>query len=68
MNAPQRMLEKIVLKTVELNPKCSVVLWNKDGFIAAAAGTQNGDDAVELLQRKKAKGGGKKEFARGKLA
>ena len=68
LNAPQRLLEKIVLKTVELNPKASVVLWNKEGFIAAAAGKEGKDDAILLLQSKNAKGGGKKDFARGKIS
>ena len=67
LNAPQRLLEKIVLKAVELNPKASVVLWNKDGFIAAAAGRESKEDAVALLHSKNAKGGGKKDFARGKV-
>jgi alanyl-tRNA synthetase len=68
LNAPQRLLEKIVLKTVELNPRSSVVLWNKEGFVAAAAGSESSEDAVELLLGKKAKGGGRKDFARGKIA
>ncbi len=68
VNAPARLLEKIVLKTVELNPHSSVVIWNKDGFIAAAVGKENAGNAVELIQFKKAKGGGNREFARGKIA
>ncbi|MFH1056561.1 MAG: alanine--tRNA ligase-related protein, partial [Candidatus Micrarchaeota archaeon] len=68
LNAPQRLLEKIVLKTTELNPKASVVLWNKEGFIAASAGKDSPEDAVALLRSKNAKGGGAKDFARGKLA
>ncbi|MEM4255417.1 MAG: alanine--tRNA ligase [Candidatus Norongarragalinales archaeon] len=68
LNAPQRLLEKIALKTIELNPRASVVVWNKEGFIAAASGAQSGENAVELLKAKGAKGGGDKAFARGKFS
>jgi len=68
LNAPQRLLEKIALKTIELNPHTSVVVWNKGGLIAAAAGAQSGGNAVELLKAKGAKGGGDKSFARGKIS
>ncbi len=50
LNAPQKLLEKIALKTVQLNPKASAVLWNKEGFITAAAGVQSAENAVEMLK------------------
>ena len=67
LNAPQRLLEKIVLKTVELNQNASIVLWNKEGFIASATGKESKEDAVNLIQFHNAKGGGKKDFARGRI-
>jgi alanyl-tRNA synthetase len=51
---------------VEISKQMPVCITAKDGFVAAAASSQSGMDALELLKQAGARGGGNKTFARGK--
>lgn len=61
-----KLLEKIAIELAEKG--VDAVLWNADGFIVATTAVNSKRDAVELLKKSNAKGGGRKEFARGKKA
>ncbi|MFA4946873.1 MAG: alanine--tRNA ligase-related protein, partial [Candidatus Micrarchaeia archaeon] len=61
-----KLLEKIA---AELAAKgVDALLWNAEGFVVATTAESSRRDAVEMLKFKGAKGGGRKSFARGKLA
>ncbi|OIO27261.1 alanine--tRNA ligase [Candidatus Micrarchaeota archaeon CG1_02_55_22] len=66
LNLSPRLLEKVAT-IIAQKPKLCGVVWNRDGVIVAACGTESPLDASGLIQAKGAKGGGNKKFARGKL-
>ncbi|MFH1750261.1 MAG: alanine--tRNA ligase [Candidatus Micrarchaeota archaeon] len=60
------LLEKVALEVAKVDG-LAIIVWNKEGFVAAAVNAKSGLDALELLKAKGAKGGGNKNFARGKI-
>jgi alanyl-tRNA synthetase len=67
INSPysQKLSEEIAGKLSAAG--CAAVISNQDGFIVAVAPKASGLDALELLKKHGGRGGGSKEFARGKL-
>ncbi len=63
--APPRVLEKIVLR-IASEKNLAAIAENPDGTIVAAAHPESSEDAAKLVREAGAKGGGKKDFARGK--
>jgi len=59
-----RLLEKVALELSEKG--MDAILSNMDGFIVATTAKNSKRDAIELLKKSGAKGGGTKNFARGK--
>jgi alanyl-tRNA synthetase len=66
INLPLPLLEKIALE-ITRQEGYAIMIWNKEGFIVAATNDKSNFDAQELLKEKGAKGGGNKNFARGRL-
>ena len=60
------LLEKVALEVAKVDG-LAIIVWNKEGFVVAAANQKSVLDALQLLKEKGAKGGGNKSFARGKL-
>ena len=64
----QKLVEKLVLQAAALNPAACFLATSNDGFAACACGKDSAKNAAEVLKASGAKGGGTKEFARGKNA
>ena len=65
MTASSTTLEKMALEIP--NAGYDAVLQNPGGFVVATTAPASINDAVQLLKAQGAKGGGKKDFARGKI-
>ncbi|MFH1106263.1 MAG: alanine--tRNA ligase [Candidatus Micrarchaeota archaeon] len=66
IDLPAPLLEKVAVE-ISAHEGISACLHNGQGHIACAANEKSGQDASELLKKKRAKGGGNKGFARGKI-
>ncbi|MCX8194816.1 MAG: alanine--tRNA ligase [Candidatus Micrarchaeota archaeon] len=62
---PQKLMEEICSRLSDSG--LAAVLSNTEGFIVAVAPEKSGMNALELLQKHGAKGGGSATFARGKV-
>ena len=67
LELPQKLLEKLCLEVVAKKPSACITAVSKDGFVVVACGKQSEKDAAEILRGSGARGGGSKEFARGKV-
>ncbi|MFH1442485.1 MAG: hypothetical protein ABIG96_00465 [Candidatus Micrarchaeota archaeon] len=66
LNLMPPLLEKVALEFSK-HEGYAILLWNPDGFVVAAANKDSKEDALALLKEKGAKGGGNRNFARGKM-
>jgi alanyl-tRNA synthetase len=66
LNLSLPLLEKVALEVARVDG-LAIIVWNKEGFVVAATNQKSMLDALQLLKEKGAKGGGNKNFARGKI-
>ena len=66
LNLSLPLLEKVALEVARVEG-LAIIVWNKEGFVVAATNQKSMLDALQLLKEKGAKGGGNKNFARGKI-
>ncbi|MFH0971404.1 MAG: alanine--tRNA ligase [Candidatus Micrarchaeota archaeon] len=60
------LLEKLALE-IAGSDGMAAILVNNGGFVVSAVNEKSCENALELLKKKNAKGGGNKSFARGKI-
>ena len=66
------IMRKIADTAIKLDKKAAILLVNREGNVIAAAGSESGENAIELAKKRagknKFRGGGSERFAEGKLS
>ena len=65
ISQPMNILERMALEMAKKG--VDALLQNDEGFVVVACAESSPNDAIELLKKTGAKGGGNKSFARGKI-